>query len=218
MFEDDLHIDVRKLFLTAPVFLRGVSRLGDLFEAELPEIAFAGRSNVGKSSLINALFNRKDVARTSHTPGRTQQLNFFQVRDRFILVDLPGYGYAQAPKQTIASWNHVLRLYLKGRPSLKRVYILVDSRHGLKTNDVEMMTSLDQVAVPYQVILTKTDQVKALPLKETVEKVTQFLQKHPAAHPHVLMTSARDKTGLEEVRQALYAQSCFKDISFSDHE
>lgn len=204
---------IRKLFFVPPQFLRGVATLKGLPNVDLAEIAFAGRSNVGKSSLINALFNRSDVARTSNTPGRTQQLNFFQVQDLFVLVDLPGYGYAQASRKAVEAWNDLLRAYLKGRPTLKRVYILIDSRHGLKENDLEMMGMLDKAAVSYQLILTKIDQGRSTFLASIYDEIARNLAQRSAAYPDILATSSRTKQGIEEMRKAIYALAFDKEIT-----
>lgn len=207
-----IYPEARKLFTIEPQFMRGVNTLEDLPPLDLPEIAFAGRSNVGKSSLLNALFNRHDMARTSNTPGRTQQLNFFLVPDLFIFVDMPGYGYARASKTLIMAWNELLRTYLKGRASLKRVYILIDSRHGLKENDLEMMKMLDTVAVSYQLVLTKSDYMKSSTLEKLKSDIAQTFPKHPAAHPEVLATSSRKKQGLENLQKAIWALAFDQEI------
>lgn len=195
----------RLLFAQQCDFMLGVADLSGLPDATLPEIAFAGRSNVGKSSLINALTGRKTLARTSNTPGRTQQLNFFDLGGRLILVDLPGYGYAKAAKPTIAAWTQTLRAYLAGRPVLQRLCLLVDARHGLKASDIEMMTMLDTAAVVYQIVLTKADQPKAAALQAVVADTIATLSKHPAAHPEPIVTSARKATGIEALRAELAA-------------
>lgn len=188
------------LFKQTCTFVRGVTALDQLPDFNMPEIAFAGRSNVGKSSLINAIMGRKDVARTSNTPGRTQQLNFFNVQDIFYLVDMPGYGYAEAPKKLVQQWQKLIKVYLLGRPTLERVYVLIDSRHGLKENDIEFMKMLDQTAVSYQIILTKSDKIGKNSLIEVFEKTTKELINHGAAHPTVLMTSSEKNEGIEQVR------------------
>jgi GTP-binding protein len=174
------------------------------------EIAFAGRSNVGKSSLINALTNRNALARTSHTPGRTQELIFFKgsgpldVRTPELrIVDMPGYGYASAPKTQIASWTTLIHKFLLGRANLARVYVLVDSRHGFKDADNEVLTTLDKAAVSYQIVLTKADQVKKGALEQTMAAMAEKLRKHPAAFPDMLVTSSRDGGGMGEMRAAI---------------
>ncbi len=169
------------------------------------EVAFAGRSNVGKSSLINALTGRNALARTSHTPGRTQELIFFEGPDKegLRLVDMPGYGYASAPKAKIASWTALIHKFLQGRASLARVYVLVDARHGLKDVDLDVLKTLDKSAVSYQVVLTKADQVKATELEENFAATVAALAKHPAAFPEVLVTSSRTGAGMAELRAAM---------------
>jgi GTP-binding protein len=175
------------------------------------EVAFAGRSNVGKSSLINALTNRNALARTSHTPGRTQELIFFEgpatvtagkeIQPR--LVDMPGYGYAAAPKTKVASWTTLIHRFLQGRANLARVYVLIDSRHGIKDVDNEVLTTLDKSAVSYQIVLTKADQVKKAELDATIAAVSEGLRKHPAAFPELLVTSSRTGSGMAELRAAM---------------
>jgi GTP-binding protein len=169
------------------------------------EVAFAGRSNVGKSSLINALTGRNGLARTSHTPGRTQELIFFVGPDKegLRLVDMPGYGYASAPKTQVASWTALIHKFLQGRASLARVYVLIDARHGLKDIDLDVLKTLDRAAVSYQVVLTKADQVKAAELDACRAKVEAALSKHPAAFPEVLVTSSREGKGMPELRAAM---------------
>jgi GTP-binding protein len=169
------------------------------------EVAFAGRSNVGKSSLINALTGRNALARTSHTPGRTQELIFFEGADKdgLRLVDMPGYGYASAPKTKVASWTALIHKFLQGRASLARVYVLIDARHGLKDVDLDVLKTLDKSAVSYQVVMTKADQVKAAELEATIAAVTTGLAKHPAAFPEVLVTSSRSGAGMPELRAAM---------------
>jgi GTP-binding protein len=167
------------------------------------EIAFAGRSNVGKSSLVNALTGRKTLAKTSNTPGRTRQLNFFNLGDRLMIVDLPGYGYAQAGKKDIAAWTQLTRAYLRGRPQLRRVILLIDSRHGVKPNDREIMDELDETAVSYQVALTKVDKLKAGELEKVVAATAEELRRRPAAHPEIIPTSAEKGDGLDALRASL---------------
>ena len=169
------------------------------------EVAFAGRSNVGKSSLINALTGRNNLARTSHTPGRTQELIFFEGPDRtrLRLVDMPGYGYASAPKSKVASWTELIHKFLAGRASLARVYVLIDARHGFKDADLDVLKTLDKSAVSYQAVLTKTDQVKPAELRAQITATTAALAKHPAAFPDVLATSSRSGAGMPELRGAM---------------
>jgi GTP-binding protein len=169
------------------------------------EVAFAGRSNVGKSSLINALTGRNALARTSHTPGRTQELIFFEGPEKagLRLVDMPGYGYAAAPKTKVASWTALIHKFLQGRSSLARVYVLIDSRHGLKDVDLDVLKTLDKAAVSYQVVLTKSDQVKPAEMTERIAETIAALAKHPAAYPEVLATSSRSGAGMAELRGAI---------------
>jgi GTP-binding protein len=193
----------RHLFAQECTFVRGVATLPDLPDPTLPEVAFAGRSNVGKSSLLNGLTGRKTLARTSNTPGRTRELNFFDLAGRLMLVDLPGYGYARASKSDIERWNKTLRSYLRGRPNLQRLCLLIDARHGLKDGDEEMMKMLDTSAVVYRVVLTKVDKLSAAELESTAAKVTAVLKTHPAALPELITTSARKNLGLSELQSDL---------------
>jgi len=193
----------RKLFAQECRFVMGAAEGGDLPPDRLPEVAFAGRSNVGKSSLVNALTGRRTLARISNTPGRTRQVNFFDLGGRLMLVDLPGYGFARAPKTDIHRWTTLLRDYLRGRVGLRRVCLLVDARHGLKEGDREMMDLLVEAAVPFRVILTKADKMKAGPLAEMIGAVEADLRRYPAAMPEVLVTSARDGVGVVEMRADL---------------
>ena len=186
-------------------FVKGVVRIDDLPQDGRPEVAFAGRSNVGKSSLINALTGRTSLARVSVAPGRTRELNFFTLgKDGALtLVDMPGYGYARASKSEIKGWTRLIRGYLKGRRELKRVFLLIDARHGIKPNDKETMKLLDEAAVSYQVVLTKADKPKAAELAEVQAKVAQALAKHTAAYPELLTTSVRLGSGIPELRAAV---------------
>lgn len=186
-------------------FVMGAAALEQLPDAVLPEIAFAGRSNVGKSSLINALTGRRSLARTSVTPGRTQQLNFFDVNQIFMLVDMPGYGYAKASKKDIQSWNALVRDYLRGRANLKRVYLLIDARRRMMDIDHEIMKLLDDSAVSYQIVLTKADKLKAPELDAVIASVQTGMKKHVACHPDILTTSAHKQQGIEELQIALNA-------------
>ncbi len=190
----------RKLFAGACDFMLGVAGLSQLPEANLPEVAFAGRSNVGKSSLVNALTGRKTLARTSNTPGRTQQLNFFNLGAEIYLVDMPGYGYAKVSKEQVKSWTKLVFKYLRGRPTLRCVFILVDSRHGLKNSDFELMKMLDETAVSYRIVLTKIDKVKDQALAALIKKTEAELKKHPAAYPQVSVTSSHKNKGIDELR------------------
>ena len=180
----------RWLFAQDCVFVAGAADYAGLPEAALPEVAFAGRSNVGKSSLINALTGRRTLARTSNTPGRTRQVNFFRLRDRLMLADLPGYGYARASKSEIRNWTKLIFAYLRGRPTLRRVCLLVDARHGVRDSDEDVMRRLDAAAVSYQIVLTKCDKVKPGQLTAIEAGVSERIGRHVAAHPQVLQTSA----------------------------
>ena len=193
----------RLLFARETDFVIGCARLDQLPEGDRLEVCFAGRSNVGKSSLINAMTGRKALARASNTPGRTQQLNFFNLDDRLYLVDLPGYGYAEAPKSVVETWQRLLQSYLRGRASLRRVFVLVDGRHGPKKVDSEYMTLLGQSAVSFQVVLTKADKPKASGLTAAIEATKTELAKHPAAYPEILVTSSETGRGIPELRAAI---------------
>ena len=191
----------RRLFAGPCDFMLGVAALDGLPPADLPEIAFAGRSNVGKSSLMNALTGRNNLARTSNTPGRTQQLNYFNLGSVLYLVDMPGYGYAKVSKTLIAEWTQLIKDYLRGRPTLRCVFILIDSRHGLKDSDKELMSMLDEAGAAYRIVLTKID--KAKNLAGMREKIEAELSKHPAAFPRVSVTSSLKEEGLKELRAVI---------------
>ncbi len=184
-------------------FVAAAQTLDRLPPATISEIAFAGRSNVGKSSLINAISNRKALARTSHTPGRTQQLNFFDIEGKFLLVDMPGYGYAKVSKTMRSAWQTLIRTYLRGRVTLRCVFLLVDSRHGLKESDIEMMKMMDETAVPYRLILTKSDKMKKSEADKIFEETKLALKKHPAAFPEPHLCSAHKKVGLVEIEEII---------------
>jgi GTP-binding protein len=193
----------RKLFAGEADFIWGSDKINELPPMKHPEIAFAGRSNVGKSSLINAVTGRNSLARTSHTPGRTQQLNFFTINERLSFVDMPGYGYAAVSKQKIANWTNLIHEYLKGRASLARVYVLIDSRHGLKDLDLDILKLMDKSAVSYQIVLTKADQLKGPEQESRISEVRELISKRVAAYPEVLMTSSETGFGIPELRGAI---------------
>lgn len=190
----------RKLFASEVNFVKGVVNMNALPEGDRPEVAFAGRSNVGKSSLINALFNRKQLARASGSPGRTQEINYFSILDQIFIVDLPGYGFAKAPKAVVEKWTRLTQDYLRGRASLQRVLLLVDSRRGVGDVDKEIMTALDKAAVVYQVVLTKIDKLKKSEQDKVLADTLLALKKHPAAHPKVMLTSSSKSTGMAELK------------------
>jgi GTP-binding protein len=195
----------RKIFSGPITFLKSAPSLEYLPDPLVNEVAFAGRSNVGKSSLLNALTNRNNLARTSNTPGRTQELNFFDVADplRFRLVDMPGYGFATAPKEVVKKWRHLINDYLRGRQVLKRTLVLIDSRHGVKDVDRDVMEMLDGAAVSYRIILTKGDKIKASELEAIRIQTIAEARKHAAAHPDVIVTSSEKGFGLPELRAAV---------------
>ncbi len=193
----------RKLFAGPCDFLKGVVAMDGMPPADRIEICFAGRSNVGKSSLINALTGRKGLARASNTPGRTQEINFFTLGERFYLVDLPGYGFAEAPKAVVEKWQALLRAYLSGRPTLRRVMLLIDARHGIKAVDEELMALLNRSAVTFQVVLTKADKPRGDGLETSIAQVKERLAKHPAAFPEILLTSSESGTGIEHLRAVI---------------
>ena len=192
----------RLMFAGETAFLKGVVAMSGLPPADRVEICFAGRSNVGKSSLINALTGRKGLARASNTPGRTQEINFFTCADRY-LVDLPGYGYANAPVAVVDKWQRLLKSYLSGRPNLRRAFVLIDARHGIKKVDQEILTLLDSSAVTFQVVLTKSDKVKSEDRKKILEQVRSALAKHPAAYPELIITSSEKGDGVAQLRAVI---------------
>jgi GTP-binding protein len=203
--DDELAERARKLFAGPIEFLKSAPELKFLPDPTVPEIAFAGRSNVGKSSLLNALTNRNKLARTSNTPGRTQELNFFDVGSplQMRLVDMPGYGFAEAPKDMVKHWRFLVNDYLRGRAALKRALVLIDSRHGLKEVDREVMHMLDDAAVSYHLVLTKGDKIKPSALGALYETTAVDAAKHPAAHPSIFTTSSETGSGIAELRTAI---------------
>ena len=203
----DLDIEAGRLLFARPyVFVKGCVKIADLPPADRMEIAFAGRSNVGKSSLINALVGMTSLARTSNTPGRTQELNIFEAVDSPLrIVDMPGYGFAQAPKEKVAQWTRLIHSYLTGRPNLRRVYVLVDGRHGPKANDLTVMNELDTAAVSYQIVLTKADKPAGRDLDKAIAATRAAIAKRPAAHPDLIVTSSQTRFGMEQLRAEIAA-------------
>ncbi len=193
----------RMLFARGAEFLKGVVAMNGLPPADRLEVCFAGRSNVGKSTLINALTGRKALARASNTPGRTQEINFFTLSDAHYLVDLPGYGYAEAPVAVVKQWQALLKAYLSGRQTLRRAFVLIDTRHGVKAVDDEIMTLLDQSAVTFQVVMTKADKVKDADREKTLAQVRKALSKHPAAFPEIVLTSSEKGDGIPTLRSII---------------
>ncbi|MFC3078784.1 ribosome biogenesis GTP-binding protein YihA/YsxC [Phenylobacterium terrae] len=204
-FTDEELEAARVLFARPAVFALGVVQMEGLPPPDLPEVAFAGRSNVGKSSLINALTGRKDLARASNEPGRTREVNIFVLDEKIRLVDLPGYGWAKASKAAVKKFQNLGRSYLRGRPNLKRAYLLIDARHGLKAVDAEALDALDQAAVSYQIVLTKADKIKPAELETVRDKTLAAIAKRPAAFPRVAATSSEKGTGLAELRAEIIA-------------
>lgn len=203
--DEDLIETARRIFAGPITFLKSAPALKFLPDPEFPEVAFAGRSNVGKSSLLNALTNRNGLARTSNTPGRTQELNFFDVGTPPLLrlVDMPGYGYAKAPKDVVRQWRFLINDYLRGRAVLKRVLVLIDSRHGVKDVDRDLMKMLDDAAVSYRLVLTKADKIKASDLAEVITSTIAEARQHTAAHPDIIATSSEKGMGIAELRAAV---------------
>lgn len=193
----------RVLFAGETDFLKGVVAMDGMPDADRIEVCFAGRSNVGKSSLINAITGRKSLARTSNTPGRTQEINFFTLADSRYLVDLPGYGFAEAPKAIVQKWQRLLKAYLSGRQTLRRTFVLIDSRHGVKSVDEEILSLLNKSAVTFQVVLTKVDKLKKGELEKVIEQVSAALQKHPAAFPEIVLTSSEKGLGIPTLRHII---------------
>lgn len=204
-FTDD-QIEAGRVLFAGPVnFELGVVSMDGLPHGDVPEVAFAGRSNVGKSSLVNALTNRKGLARASTEPGRTRELNYFRVGDTLRLVDLPGYGFAKASKAEIARWTGLTRDFLRGRAELKRVMLLIDARHGLKSTDIDVMKVLDESAVIYQIVLTKADKLKPTELAACIEATAEAIKKRPAAHPEIIATSSETGGGVDLLRAEIAA-------------
>jgi GTP-binding protein len=198
---DDAAREAGRLLFAGPVdFVKGVVAMSGLPPADRMEVCFAGRSNVGKSSLINALTGRKSLARASNTPGRTQEINYFALGDARYMVDLPGYGYAEAPVAVVAKWQALLRAYLAGRQTLRRAFVLIDTRHGVKAVDEEILTLLDRSALAFQVVMTKADKVSHAERDATIEQVRAALAKHPAAYPELVVTSSEKGDGIETLR------------------
>ncbi|QXT39617.1 ribosome biogenesis GTP-binding protein YihA/YsxC [Gymnodinialimonas ceratoperidinii] len=193
----------RKLFAGNTDFLKGVVAMDGLPPADRIEVCFAGRSNVGKSTLINALTGRKGLARASNTPGRTQEINYFTLLDSHYLVDLPGYGYAEAPLHVVQQWQALLKSYLQGRATLRRAFVLIDARHGVKAVDEEIMKLLDIAAVPFQTVLTKSDKVKGKDRDASLERTRKALANHPAAYPEIILTSSEKGDGIPTLRAAI---------------
>lgn len=200
--DDDALEKGRLLFAGQTEFVKGVVAMDGLPPADRLEVCFAGRSNVGKSSLINALTGRKGLARASNTPGRTQEINFFTAGELYV-VDLPGYGFANAPVAVVSKWQALLKNYLQGRPTLRRVFVLIDARHGAKAVDEEIMTLLDRSAVTFQVVMTKTDKVKGAALDAALDATRTALAKHPAAYPELILTSSEKGEGIETLRAVI---------------
>ncbi len=191
------------MFKEECTFLLGVAKFEQLPKTTLPEFAFVGRSNVGKSSLINALLNKRKIARTSCTPGRTQQLNFFNLNNHLLIVDLPGYGFAKAPKQMVEQWQFLAEDYLKTSVNLKKIFLLIDSRHGIKSSDYKMMETLDKMAIIFQIVLTKTDKAKKTELEKNLKDVKEAIAKHAAAASEPILTSSEKNKGIEELQMQI---------------
>lgn len=206
-----LRADANRLFAGDCGFVAGAATEAQIPKLLLPEIAFVGRSNVGKSSLLNALTNRQKLCRVSGTPGCTRQINFFSLRDRLMLVDLPGYGYAKVSRSEVSGWSKMILNYLKGRPNLKRICLLIDSRRGLLEKDEKLMEILDEAAISYQLIFTKTDKLKGGQIKQIIQDASKRASRHTALHPSIITTSSETKAGIEDLRMELTPFAIEKD-------